>query len=47
MSKIEEIITRYREKDLPGKIVDLLPVKEKDLSSIVRMRNDTKMMYYL
>lgn len=47
MSKIEEIITRYREKDLPGKIVDLSPVKEKDLSSIVRMRNDPKMMYYL
>lgn len=47
MSKIEEIITRYREKDLPGKIVDLSPVMEKDLSSIVRMRNDPKMMYYL
>lgn len=47
MSKVEEIIARYREKDLPGKIVDLSPVKEEDLSSIVRMRNDPKMMYYL
>ena len=47
MSKVEEFIARYREKDLPGKIVDLLPVKEEDLSSIVRMRNDPKMMYYL
>lgn len=47
MSRIEDTIAEYRTKDLSGKIVDLSPVKKEDLSSIVRMRNDSKMMYYL
>ncbi len=47
MSRIEDTIAEYRTKDLSGKIVDLSPVKKEDLSSIVRMRNDPKMMYYL
>ena len=47
MSRFEEIIKEYRSKILYGKIVDLAPVQEDDLSDIVRMRNDPKMMYYL
>lgn len=47
MNKAEEIVTEYRQKDLIGKIVNLSPVTEDDLSSIVRMRNDPKMIYNL
>ena len=32
---------------MQGKIVDLSPVTENDLTDIIRMRNDPKMMYYL
>lgn len=46
MSKIEEIISEYRRKDLQGKIIDLSPMKDEDLVSIVCMRNDPKMMHY-
>lgn len=46
MSSIEKYLMTYREKDLEGKIVNLSPVKYENLSSIVRMRNDPKMMYY-
>ncbi len=47
MDKIAKNVAEYRHKDLVGKIVDLSPVTEEDLPSIVRMRNDPKMMYYL
>lgn len=47
MNKIEEIVAEYRQKTLVGKIIDMSPVTEEDLPSIVRMRNDPKMMYYL
>lgn len=47
MNKIKEIIMDYRKKDLMGKIIDLSPVIKDDLSNIVRMRNDPKMMYFL
>lgn len=47
MDKIAKNVAEYRHKDLVGKIVDLSPVTEEDLPSIVRMRNAPKMMYYL
>ena len=47
MNEIEKIVAEYRQKDLQGKIVDLSPVTENDLTDIIRMRNDPKMMYYL
>lgn len=46
MEKVADIVAVYRKKDIVGQIINLSPVNEDDLSGIVRMRNDHKMMYY-
>ena len=46
MDKIAELIEEYRQRDIEGRIINLSPVMEDDLPSIVRMRNALKMMYY-
>ena len=47
MDSMEQAVTDYRRLNLTGNIIDLYPVHECDLADIVRMRNHTKMMYYL
>ena len=46
MTNTETLIAEHRNSDIAGRIVDLSPVTEKDLSEIIRMRIDPKMMYY-
>lgn len=46
MDHIEEIVKTYRNRIIEGKLIDLSPIMEEDLSDIVRMRNDPKMIYY-
>lgn len=46
MATIEEIIQEYRTKRIEGQVIDLVPLSEKELPDIVRMRNTPKMKYF-
>ena len=45
-TNINLIVKQYREKIIEGKCIDLIPVKEELLPTIVELRNQERSRYY-